>query len=633
METLIYLLKSSAILGLFLLVYEVFLKGETHYKANRVFLLVGIFTAGILPYLTIEHVIFVNEIITTPPVQETTTTNLFTSENNNVITQQPRFWESLDYVQLSIIFYFFVTSFFLLKFLFSLWKLRIHLKGQKDYYFKNGIKYIQTNEKAGAYSIFKNIIYNPELHTSSELALILKHEEAHVKHNHSLDMLLANLLIFLNWFNPLAWLYRKRISQNLEFIADQAATADLNSLKTYQLSLLNYIKVEPSALPVNNFHKSFIQTRIKKLQQRKSKKYASLKVGLILPLLAVFYFAFQIESRAEIIYVEEKTTTSDESINSEESNRLNAAGNAQVESDNSSVNNSKSEIVTKKELVDEIVLSGKAESKERQVSAIEIADSVKVKIHKLTTEKSLKKIQQLLKKMNEIEFNYSNLKFDKGKNLTQIEMSITDQKGEDYHYSILGNNPIPTIQVIVSKDFTGFKTFTNKNKSINRNSAVIINGKPDQHIDEELGEILRSVEKRKNNLKNEQAKAKDLIKSVNVIKNEDSGLIIINDQVQPESLEQDESQEKPQKEISVKMTFKIEANTTNEELENIKRYFAKENFDFSYRVPRRNKKGEITKIKIKVEDGKGKKSSTAYQNNHGIDSFTIGIKHDEFITE
>ncbi|HLS30404.1 MAG TPA: M56 family metallopeptidase [Flavobacteriaceae bacterium] len=619
METLIYLLKSSAILSLFLLVYEVFLKRGTHYKANRVFLLAGIFTAAILPYLTVEQVTFVTEVIPSSSVQEATTTSLPMSESVNALPQQPGFWELLDVETLLFGIYLTVTSLLLLRFLFGFWQLRHFLKKQNNYYFKNGIKYIQTNDKTGAYSIFKNIVYNPAIHTTVELELILKHEEAHVKHNHSVDMLLSNLLVFLNWFNPLAWLYRKRISQNLEFLADQAATADLRSPKTYQLSLLNYIKVKSSALPVNNFHKSFIKTRIKKLQQRKSKKYASLKIGLILPLLTVFYFVFQIDIRAETIYVEMKPTTFKVDT-SEEKDSLITLGKQFVTVANGLKTGTEAASTNDLDWIKQVLIKDET-------------DLVKVKIHKSTTEKSLKKIRRILKKMHQIEFNYSNLRFDNEKNLTQIEMSFTDQNGEGYHYSILGDNPIPEIELVVSKDFTGFKTFTNKDQSINRNSAVIINGKPDHHIDEELGEILRSVEKRKNNLKNEQVKTKDLIKSVNVIKNEDSGLIIINDQIQSDSLEQVESQEKPQKEVSVKMTFTIDANTTNKELEDIKGYFAKENFDFSYRVPRRNKKGEITKIKIKVEDGKGKKSSTAYQNKHGIDPFTISIKNGEFITD
>lgn len=635
MESLIYLLKSTAILSLFFLVYEVFLKQETHYTANRKFLLTGIFIAGILPYLTIEEITFITKTVESSSAKEVIATNLSASKTVATLPQQPGFWESLNYWQLFIALYLIITSFFVIKFLFSLWQLRRFLNKQENYYFKNGIKYIQTNEITGAYSIFKNIVYNPSLHGASELDLILKHEEAHVQNHHSIDMLLGNLLVFLNWFNPLAWLYRKRISQNLEFLADRAATEDLNSPKAYQLSLLNYVQVESSAFPVNNFQKSFIKTRIKKLQQMKSKKFASLKIGLILPLLTIFYFAFQIDSRAEIIYVEQKSSKI--TPDSTTSNALISSQKIQVQDSSESKVRNKTKIGTTSKSaasnLDDVHSQKKNEinsvtgfvKHNKETSIAEKSNSVQVLIQKNTTEKSLQEIKQLLKKENQIAFDYSNLKFDAEDNLTQIEMNFTDNKGKDYHYVILGDKPIPEIQLIVSEEFTGFKTFATDDYSIDRKSAIIINGKPDSDIEKVLEEVLfvaQNKTKKANQSDKESTKEKSktssLIKSVNVIKNKGGGLILINDQ------------EKTTKKTAQKNIFAIDKHTTDQDLEEIKKYFTDQNIDFSYRVAQRNKNGEITKIKIKVKDGKGKNSSTAYQNNQGIDSFKVGLKEGEF---
>jgi len=213
------------------------------------------------------------------------------------------FWESLNYVQILFGIYLLVLVFFLVKFLFNLWQLKSFLKNEKIRTSKNEINYIQTKEDTGPFSFLNYIVYNPDLHNDAELKLILKHEEAHVKNYHSADVLLANLLVFTNWFNPLAWLYRKRISQNLEFLADAEATQNLDCSKAYQLSLLNYVKIDSSHLPVNNFHKSFINTRIRKLHQTKSNKNASLKSGIILPLLIAFFLVFQVNSQEEIRYI------------------------------------------------------------------------------------------------------------------------------------------------------------------------------------------------------------------------------------------------------------------------------------------------------------------------------------------
>jgi hypothetical protein len=59
MDALIYLAKSSAILGLFFLIYSVFLNKETFFKANRIYLVSGVFVALILPFISIKKIIYV----------------------------------------------------------------------------------------------------------------------------------------------------------------------------------------------------------------------------------------------------------------------------------------------------------------------------------------------------------------------------------------------------------------------------------------------------------------------------------------------------------------------------------------------------------------------------------------------
>jgi len=46
---------------------------------------------------------------------------------------------------------------------------------------------------------------------------ILIHEKVHVSGRHTLDILLAEMAVVLQWFNPFAWLYRREVENNLEF--------------------------------------------------------------------------------------------------------------------------------------------------------------------------------------------------------------------------------------------------------------------------------------------------------------------------------------------------------------------------------------------------------------------------------
>ena len=53
------------------------------------------------------------------------------------------------------------------------------------------------------------------------------------------DLLLAEMAIIFQWFNPFAWLYRKELENNLEYLTDNQLLQHKSVEKTnYQLSLL-----------------------------------------------------------------------------------------------------------------------------------------------------------------------------------------------------------------------------------------------------------------------------------------------------------------------------------------------------------------------------------------------------------
>ena len=64
METyLIYVLKSAGIIALFAAFYLLFLRKETFFNHNRIFLLVGLLISLMIPLITIENIILVKQKI------------------------------------------------------------------------------------------------------------------------------------------------------------------------------------------------------------------------------------------------------------------------------------------------------------------------------------------------------------------------------------------------------------------------------------------------------------------------------------------------------------------------------------------------------------------------------------------
>lgn len=70
------------------------------------------------------------------------------------------------------------------------------------------------------FSFFRWICIGKELTERQELSEVLIHEQTHVRCLHSIDMVLAQMVIVCCWFNPVAWLLRREIRINHEYEAD-----------------------------------------------------------------------------------------------------------------------------------------------------------------------------------------------------------------------------------------------------------------------------------------------------------------------------------------------------------------------------------------------------------------------------
>ena len=64
---------------------------------------------------------------------------------------------------------------------------------------------------------------------------ILTHEAEHVRAGHSWDILLADAVIIMQWFNPLAWIMKNTLKDIHEFEADEAVIFSGVNAKQYQL--------------------------------------------------------------------------------------------------------------------------------------------------------------------------------------------------------------------------------------------------------------------------------------------------------------------------------------------------------------------------------------------------------------
>lgn len=285
---LIHIIKSSALLSIFFIAYHFLLRKETSFNSNRLFLIAGILSAGILPFVKITREVIVETIIDQGQLFE---------DGNTVFASLPQ--NKADLWQIVGISYMLVTVYLLSKFIFQILKVAKLSKSHSNK--KEGaFLYIETNTSTSPFSFFNMIVFNPSTHSQEELKMILEHEKVHSRQFHTLDILLANFAAAFLWFNPMSWLYRKCVEENLEFIADRETIKSTGNQKEYQYALLRVSQEGNLSGLLNHFHRSFIKNRIIMLKKGTTAKSHRWKHFLVLPVLVFFLLGFN--TKEEVIF-------------------------------------------------------------------------------------------------------------------------------------------------------------------------------------------------------------------------------------------------------------------------------------------------------------------------------------------
>ncbi|MCT2563662.1 M56 family metallopeptidase [Chryseobacterium herbae] len=252
MEIQHYFFWSSVSLAIFYLFYLVFLRRETFFVLNRIYLLTALCLSVVIPLLDFPSYVVLPEI------------GLMVEVRNNVMAigvEKETDW-------LLIVYWMGV--------LFSGYLLMVKLCRVKEQ--------IKVPEKDSAFSFWKTKVIGKDL---VDFVVIDAHEEVHVRQFHTLDILLVELFGVFFWFNPFVYCYRYSLKSIHEYLADQHAVRFAESRKHYaQLLFLQNFKVGGAMMNTFN-HPSLLKARIKMLQRNRSNAFHLLKYFAFAPLLMV----------------------------------------------------------------------------------------------------------------------------------------------------------------------------------------------------------------------------------------------------------------------------------------------------------------------------------------------------------
>lgn len=280
-----YLLKLSISLSVVYLFYALVLRRLTFYTWNRWYLLGYSLLAFFIPFVNISPVLQNNHWHDSAVIQFIPV--FVTSDPGSPAHSSQGFawWSLLLTGALAGVLLMMIR--FIIRYI-SFQRIRRSAQLVAD----GGVKVYHVDKSIIPFSFGNAIFINPQLHSEEELRQIVHHEFIHVKQKHTIDILWGELLCMLNWYNPFAWLIKKAIRQNLEFIADHKVLENGVDKKHYQYLLLKVTGAAHFSF-TQQFNFSSLKKRIIMMNRSRSARIQLTRFLFLLPLLTVLLLAFR----------------------------------------------------------------------------------------------------------------------------------------------------------------------------------------------------------------------------------------------------------------------------------------------------------------------------------------------------
>ncbi|MCL1933681.1 MAG: DUF1573 domain-containing protein [Candidatus Azobacteroides sp.] len=282
-EFLIYLLKLNFIFSVLFAFYYWILRKETFYTCNRVYALTVAVLSLLLPVIDGALFFHGHPTLFLPPA--IVPSDIQVSGNARGLSVE-------DCITGFIIIGIALLVGRLLIQLISLWR----FKKQTSEGIIHGIRVRIFNERENPFSFFHWIFINPAIHPDVELDEILTHEQVHVQQYHTIDILLYEAFTIFCWYNPLVWLMKQYVKQNIEFIADRQVLKAGHNKYNYQRSLLKANQISGFSLLATGLNINNLPVRLAMMNKQSSPTLRLLNYALLVPICLGIFFCINIHA-------------------------------------------------------------------------------------------------------------------------------------------------------------------------------------------------------------------------------------------------------------------------------------------------------------------------------------------------
>jgi hypothetical protein len=209
-----YLLNVALIISTILVFYKLLLRNETFYKLNRMMLSSCLVFAFILPLIHLPQQWSFREAPVAPresavsvaaPQADLGASMKDLGQVSSIAApdHQAYFFQSLTFSKAMIWTYWIGVAVFAINFIVQLLTL-IYRTYSRPFIQDGRFRIVELAGDQAPCSFGNNIFINPEKYDWDTYSQILRHEKIHVEQGHSYDIILAELALVFQWFNPFA---------------------------------------------------------------------------------------------------------------------------------------------------------------------------------------------------------------------------------------------------------------------------------------------------------------------------------------------------------------------------------------------------------------------------------------------
>lgn len=270
-EFLIYNGKVAILLAVFCLFYRLLMERETFHRLNRAMLLLSVLASYILP----ACIITTHQIVRmTAQLAEVRNTEIATIQ-----TSTQAYWPT---VLLTVYLIGFAAK--LLYTILSTIRLHRFISHCEQHLQKDGTIIAVSEQNLAPFSWWNTIVLSRVDYETQDPAL-LAHEQAHIKSYHSVDILLMELVVALQWFNPAAWLMRRDLRTIHEYEADEAVLACGIDTHHYLSLLMERANTTSPYALTNGISQKALKSRFKMMARHRSKPSRIFRLLYVLPVI------------------------------------------------------------------------------------------------------------------------------------------------------------------------------------------------------------------------------------------------------------------------------------------------------------------------------------------------------------